>query len=486
MESSKDKLLEERKTKLRWWIEKDEDPYSARFDPQHSIEWVRNSHEDLKAGEKRETKVSLAGRIVALRGHGKTSFADLKDRTERIQIYAREDRLKKRYPLFQKLDIGDIIGVKGKVFKTKSGELTVETFDFLLLAKSLRPLPEKWHGLQDVELRYRKRYLDLIANPGVRDIFLQRGAIINTVRNFLNERGFLEVETPMMQPLPGGATARPFRTHHRALNEDLYLRIAPELYLKKLIVGGMEKVYELNRNFRNEGIDRLHNPEFTMLEVYSAYDGYEEMMKLTEELIQWVAKQIKGTLEISYQKERIHLSSPWKRMTFIQALKEIGNLEMNLKNEVEVRAAASEVGLNVEGLTGAQILEHLLDHQVVPKLVQPTFIVDYPVATSPLAKRKKEDPSLVERFEVFMGRQEIGNAYSELNDPIEQRARFAKTEAGKGSMDEDFLEALEYGMPPTGGLGIGIDRLVMLLTDSVSIRQVILFPQLKSKSSEEG
>jgi len=486
MESSKDRLLEERKTKLRWWIEKDEDPYSARFGPRHSIEWVRNSHEDLKAGEKRETKVSLAGRIVALRGHGKTSFADLKDRTERIQIYAREDRLKKRYPLFQKLDIGDIIGVKGRVFKTKSGELTLEVFDFLLLAKSLRPLPEKWHGLQDVELRYRKRYLDLIANPGVRDIFLQRGAIINTVRNFLNERGFLEVETPMMQPLPGGATARPFRTHHRALNEDLYLRIAPELYLKKLIVGGMEKVYELNRNFRNEGIDRLHNPEFTMLEVYSAYDGYEEMMKLTEELIQWVAKQIKGTLEISYQKERIHLSSPWKRMTFIQALKEIGNLEVNLKNEVEVRAAASEVGLNVEGLTGAQILEHLLDHQVVPKLVQPTFIVDYPVATSPLAKRKKEDPSLVERFEVFMGRQEIGNAYSELNDPIEQRARFAETEAGKGSMDEDFLEALEYGMPPTGGLGIGIDRLVMLLTDSVSIRQVILFPQLKSKSSEEG
>jgi len=368
MESSKDRLLEERKAKLRWWIEKDEDPYSARFGPRHSIEWVRNSHEDLKAGEKRETKVSLAGRIVALRGHGKTSFADLKDRTERIQIYAREDRLKKRYPLFQKLDIGDIIGVKGRVFKTKSGELTLEVFDFLLLAKSLRPLPEKWHGLQDVELRYRKRYLDLIANPGVRDIFLQRGAIINTVRNFLNERGFLEVETPMMQPLPGGATARPFRTHHRALNEDLYLRIAPELYLKKLIVGGMEKVYELNRNFRNEGIDRLHNPEFTMLEVYSAYDGYEEMMKLTEELIQWVAKQIKGTLEISYQKERIHLSSPWKRMTFIQALKEIGNLEVNLKNEVEVRAAASEVGLNVEGLTGAQILEHLLDHQVVPKL----------------------------------------------------------------------------------------------------------------------
>ncbi len=486
MESSKDKLLEERKSKLRWWIEKDGDPYSARFKPQHSIEWVRNTHEDLKPGEKREAEVSLAGRIVALRGHGKTSFADLKDRTERIQIYAREDGLKERYPLFEKLDIGDIIGVKGKVFRTRSGELTLEVFNFLLLAKSLRPLPEKWHGLQDVELRYRKRYLDLIANPGVRDIFLQRGAVIGTIRNFLNERGFLEVETPMMQPLPGGATARPFRTHHRALNEDLYLRIAPELYLKKLIVGGMEKVYELNKNFRNEGIDRLHNPEFTMLEVYSAYDGYEEMMKLTEELIRWVAKQVKGTLEISYQKERIDLSSPWKRITFIQALKEIGNLKVNLDNEVEMRAAATEVGLNVERLTPAQILEHLLDHQVVPKLVQPTFIVDYPVATSPLAKRKKEDPSLIERFEVFIGRQEIGNAYSELNDPIEQRARLAEAKAGEGSIDEDFLEALEYGMPPTGGLGIGIDRLLMLLTDSASIRQVILFPQLKSKSSEEG
>jgi len=484
MECRKDRLVEERKAKLRWWIEKEGSPYSARFRPQHSIHWVRNSCENLKAGERTETEVSLAGRILALRGHGKTSFADLKDTTGRLQIYAREDKLKKKYPLFEKLDIGDIIGVRGRVFKTRSGEVTIETFDFLLLAKSLRPLPEKWHGLQDIELRYRKRYLDLLSNPGVREIFLQRGAIINSVRNFLNERGFLEVETPMMQPLPGGATARPFRTHHRALNEDLYLRIAPELYLKKLIVGGMEKVYELNRNFRNEGIDRFHNPEFTMLEVYSAYDGYEEMMKLTEELIQQVAKQIKETLKISYQGKEIDLSSPWKRMTFVQALKEIGGLEADLKNEAELRKVASEAGLNVKGLTFAQILEHLLDHRVAGKLIQPTFIIDYPVETSPLAKRKKEDPSLIERFEVFVGGQEIGNAYSELNDPVEQRARFTEMEAGKGSVDEDFLEALEYGMPPTGGLGIGIDRLVMLLTDSVSIRQVILFPQLKSKPVE--
>ena len=484
MQPRKDRLIEERKTKLRWWIEKEGSPYSARFRPQHSIQWVRSSYEDLKAGERTETEVSLAGRILGLRGHGKTSFGDLKDKTGRIQIYARGDKLKKKYPLFEKLDIGDIIGVRGRVFKTRSGELTIETFDFLLLAKSLRPLAEKWHGLQDIELRYRKRYLDLLSNPGVREIFLQRGAIINTVRNFLNERGFVEVETPMMQPLPGGATARPFRTHHRALDEELYLRIAPELYLKKLIVGGMEKVYELNRNFRNEGIDRLHNPEFTMLEVYSAYDGYEEMMKLTEELLRRVAKQIKGTLKISYQGEEIDLSPPWKRMSFAQALKEIGDLEASLKNEVELRKVASEAGLNVKGQTFAQILEHLLDHQVVPQLIQPTFIVDYPVETSPLAKRKKEDPSLIERFEVFMGGQEIGNAYSELNDPIEQRARLTETKAGKGSVDEDFLEALEYGMPPTAGLGIGIDRLVMLFTDSVSIRQVILFPQLKSKPVE--
>ncbi len=484
MESRKDRLVEERKAKLRWWVEKEGNPYSAKFSPQHSIQWVRNSCENLKAGERTETEVSLAGRIVALRSHGKTSFADLKDTTGKLQIYAREDKLKEKYPLFEKLDIGDIIGVKGRLFKTRSGEVTVETFDFLLLAKSLRPLPEKWHGLQDIELRYRKRYLDLLSNPGVREIFLQRGAIINAIRNFLNVRGFLEVETPMMQPLPGGATARPFRTHHRALNEDLYLRIAPELYLKKLIVGGMEKVYELNRNFRNEGIDRLHNPEFTMLEVYSAYDGYEEMMKLTEELIIRVAKQIKGTLKISYQGEKIDLSSPWKRMTFAQALKEIGDLEVNLKNEVELRKVASEAGLNTKGLTFAQILEHLLDHRVVGKLIQPTFITDYPVETSPLAKRKKEDSSLIERFEIFMGGVEVGNAYSELNDPVEQRARFTEMESGNRSLDEDFLEALEYGMPPTGGLGIGIDRLVMLLTDSVSIRQVILFPQLKSKPSE--
>ncbi len=484
MESRKDILVEERKAKLRLWIEKEGSPYSARFRPQHSIQWVRNSCEDLKAGERTETEVSLAGRILALRGHGKTSFADLKDTTGKLQIYAREDKLKKKYALFEKLDIGDIIGVRGRVFKTRSGEVTIETFDFLLLAKCLRPLPEKWHGLQDIELRYRKRYLDLLSNPGVKEIFLQRGAIINSVRNFLNERGFLEVETPMMQPLPGGATARPFRTHHWALNEDLYLRIAPELYLKKLIVGGIEKVYELNRNFRNEGMDRFHNPEFTMLEVYSAYDGYEEMMKLTEELFQQVAKQIKGTFKISYQGEEIDLSSPWKKMTFVQALREIGGLEIDLKNEAKLRKIASEAGLNVKELTFAQILEHLLDHRVTGKLIQPTFIIDYPVETSPLAKRKKEDPSLIERFEVFVGGQEIGNAYSELNDPVEQRARFTEMKAGKGSVDEDFLEALEYGMPPTGGLGIGIDRLVMLFTDSVSIRQVILFPQLKSKPAE--
>jgi len=479
MELEKNELIEERKNKLKEWMEKEGNPYWSKFSPDSSTQEIRDKYGDLGAGESVDVDVCLGGRILARRGHGKASFIDLRDGPGKIQVYAREDTLGERFSLFQRLDLGDIIGVKGRIFKTRTGELTIDVSEFILLAKSLRPLPEKWHGLQDVELRYRKRYLDLLFNPEVKKTFLKRGAIVKYIRDFLNKRGYLEVETPMMQLIPGGATARPFRTHHNTLDKDFYLRIAPELYLKKLVVGGLEKIYELNRNFRNEGMDRFHNPEFTMLEIYSAYSGYKEMMRLSEELICGVTKRVNGSLKIIYQNSEIDLSPPWRRMTFKAALKEIGGLEVDYQDEDKLKEVASKAGLKVEGLTRARILEHLLDRKVVPRLIEPTFILDYPEETCPLARRKKDGPSLIERFEIFIGGQEIGNAYSELNDPIEQRERLLKTK--DGSLDEDFLEAVEYGMPPTGGLGIGIDRLVMVLTDSSSIRDVILFPQMRPK-----
>lgn len=480
-----ERLIRERKDKLQLWIEKEGNPYLTKFTPQHSTRWIKDTYESIKSGEKTDTQVLIAGRVLASRGHGKTIFADIKDGEGKIQVYGREDVLGEKYPLFKKLDVGDIIGIKGKIFKTKTGELTVEVLSFSLLAKSLRVLPEKWHGLQDIELRYRKRYLDLLSNPGVKKVFLTRGLVIRYIRDFLDKKRFLEVETPMMQSIPGGATAKPFQTHHQALDEDLYLRIAPELYLKKLVVGGMEKVYELNRVFRNEGIDRSHNPEFTMLEVYSAYNSYKEMMELAEELICEITQKTKESLKISYQGSQIDLSPPWKRITFEEALKEIGGIEVDWSDKDKLRKTATGVGLKVEGLRDDQIIEHLLDKQVVPRLTQPTFIFDYPSLTSPLAKRKKENLSLIERFEIFIGGMELANAYSELNDPIEQRQRFLEMGTEKELLDEDFLEALEYGMPPTGGLGIGVDRLVMILTDSASIRDVIFFPQMKSKRQNQ-
>ncbi|NQS90582.1 lysine--tRNA ligase [Patescibacteria group bacterium] len=481
MGSPEEKLIKERKDKLTEWIDKVENPYWARFCPRDCIQGVKNNFGRIKAGEKTQDKVILGGRIMGQRGHGKAAFLDLKDATGKIQLYARSDTLREKYPLLSKIDIGDIVGVEGKVFKTRTGELTVDVYNILLLSKSLHPLPEKWHGLQDIEIRYRKRWLDLLVNPRVREIFLKRKTIIQAIRDFLDRIGFLEVETPLMQPVPGGATARPFKTYHNALGKNFYLRIAPELYLKKLVVGGLEKVYELNKNFRNEGIDRFHNPEFTMLEVYSAYDTYQEMMELTQKLVCEVAGKVKDTLKFPYQGKEIDLSLPWKRISFQEVLREVGGIEINFKDEKQVKKIALKEGLAVEELTNAQILEHLLDKKVVPKLIQPTFVFDYPEETAPLAKRKKDDFSLVERFEIFMGGQELGNAYSELNDPIEQRKRLVSS-SKKEFLDEDFLEALEYGMPPTAGLGIGIDRLVMLLTDSASIRDVILFPQMRPKS----
>ena len=481
MGSPEEKLIEERKDKLAGWIDKVENPYWTRFCPKDHVQGIRNNFGDIKAGEKTGSKVTLGGRIIAQRGHGKATFFDLKDATGKIQLYARSDTLREKYPLLSKIDVGDIVGIEGEVFKTHTGELTIDIYNILLLSKSLHPLPEKWHGLQDIEIRYRKRWLDLLVNPNVREIFLKRKTIIQAIRDFLDRRGFLEVETPLMQIVPGGATARPFKTYHNALGKNFYLRIAPELYLKKLVVGGMEKVYELNKNFRNEGIDRFHNPEFTMLEIYSVYDTYKEMMELTQELICEVARKVKGTLKISYQGKDIDLSPPWEKVSFKEVLREVGGIEVNFKDDEEVKKVSIKEGLPVEELTKAQLLEHLLDKKVVSKLIQPTFVFDYPEETAPLAKRKKDDPSLVERFEVFMGKQELGNAYSELNDPIEQRKRLISY-SKREFLDEDFLEALEYGMPPTAGLGIGIDRLVMLLTDSASIRDVILFPQMRPKS----
>lgn len=475
-----DELVKERKEKLAQWIKLMGNPYWERFSPQDKIKKIREKFGQIKKGEKTAVNVSIAGRVIAQRAHGKATFFDLKDGTDKIQLYGRFDRLNDKYELLSKIDIGDIIGVKGEVFKTHTGELTVEIEDFTLLAKSLHPLPEKWHGLQDVEIRYRKRWLDLLVNPRVKEIFLARGKIVKTIREFLDKRDFIEVETPIMQYVPGGATARPFKTYHNALGRDFYLRIAPELYLKKLVVGGLEKIYEMNKNFRNEGIDRFHNPEFTMLELYQAYANYFDIMQLTQDIICEVAYKLKGSLKVQYADTEIDFSPPWRKITFKDALREIGKIEVDWTNEENLREVAKSKGLNVEGLSKSQILDHLLDKSVVPHLIQPTIIYDYPFETAPLAKRKKEDPLLVERFELFVSGWEIANAYSELNDPLEQRERL-KRSADERFIDEDFLEALEYGMPPTGGLGIGIDRLVMLFTNSASIREVILFPQLRPK-----
>lgn len=484
MPSPEELLIQERKEKLASWIAVKGNPYQEKFSPQGQVENIYKSSASLGEGERSGTSVRIAGRVTAQRTHGKATFFDLKDGTGKLQLYGRLDKLGDNYALLAKIDIGDIIGVEGEIFKTRTGELTIELASFTLLAKSLHPLPEKWHGLQDVELRYRKRWLDLLVNPKVRENVFTRAKVIRLIRNFLDSRGFVEVETPIMQPLPGGATARPFKTYHNALSQDFYLRIAPELYLKRLIVGGLEKVYELSRNFRNEGIDRFHNPEFTMLEVYQAYVDYVDVMEFVQNLVLDIAKEIKGNLKIQYDEQEIDLSLPWNKLTFMQALQQIGGVDVHPGvSDQELRAVADKCGMNTTDLTRSQILEHLLDKKVVPYLIQPTIIYDYPFETAPLAKKKKENPLLVERFELFIGGWELANAYSELNDAQEQRERMKKFADSK-FVDYDFLESLEYAMPPAGGLGIGIDRLVMLITNSTSIREVILFPQLKSKITD--
>ena len=466
------------------------DPFGQRFERKHKIGEVIQKFNQLGIGESSQEKVTIAGRIMALRKHGKAAFADIEDIEGRMQIYIKSNKVgQKTFELFSKIDVGDIIGITGLVFRTKMGELTIFTEELTLLCKSIRSLPEKWHGLKDIETRYRKRYLDLIVNSSVRDIFIKRSKVIRSLRNFLDSKGYLEVETPIMQPIPGGATARPFITHHNALDRDFYLRIAPELYLKRLLVGGLEKVYELSRNFRNEGISTKHNPEFTMVELYEAYGNYHTMMQITEKLIVYIVKNVLGKLEIEYQGKLINFSSPWKKISMHDSIQETCGIDMEKLPEKDFVKIIRENNLDIKNSASrGEITNELFEKYVEPTLIQPTFIIDYPLEVSPLSKQKKDNPELVERFELFINSMELANAFTELNDPTEQKRRFeeqaAKKEAGdleSHFMDKDYIEALEYGLPPAGGLGIGIDRLMMLLTNSSSIKEVILFPQLKTK-----
>ena len=434
-------------------------------------------------------RVSLAGRLISKRLMGKAGFAHIRDAEGDIQLYFRIDALgEEKYDEFKKIDIGDIIGVKGEVFTTHKGEISVKVADFTLLTKSLRPLPEKYHGLKDTEIRYRKRYLDLIVNPEVKDVFVKRSAIIASIRTFLNERGFIEVETPILNTIMGGANARPFVTHHNTLDMDMYLRIAPELYLKRLIVGGFDKVYEMGRLFRNEGMDTRHNPEFTTMELYQAYADYSDMMDITEELYKYCAEKVLGTTLLNYQGEEVDLGKKWERVTMTEIVKKVTGIDFGGDPDMTaIRAQAKALGVELAPDDGwGNALYKVFDEKVEETLTGPIFVIDYPVEVSPLAKRKPSDPRLTERFEFFINAREMGNAFSELNDPEDQRARFEdqvkKREKGDDEaqmMDEDYVTALEYGLPPTGGLGIGIDRMVMLFTDSASIRDVLLFPTMK-------
>lgn len=447
---------------------------------------------DGEALEGLEEKFAVAGRIVAHRSFGKVTFFHLQDGTERMQVYAARDELgAEDYQIFKKFDVGDIVGVVGGLFRTKTGELTILAQEVKLVTKSMRPLPEKYHGLKDVETRYRQRYVDLIVTEKTKKIFETRSKIVRAFRNFMDSKGFLEVETPMLQPIPGGATAKPFETHHNALDMKLYMRIAPELYLKRLLVGGFEKVYEINRNFRNEGISTRHNPEFTMCEFYWAYANFHDLMDLTEELFAYVAMEACGTTVVPYQGEMIDLSKgAWTRLSFHESIEKVGGISPEIYNDYDkaVALVKKEGEKVVDGEKLGKVQAKLFDIFVEPKLIQPHFIYGYPTEISPLSRRNDEDPTITDRYELFITGRELGNAFSELNDPVDQRLRFEdqvkEKEAGDDEahfMDSDYVRALEYGMPPAAGQGVGIDRLVMLLTDSPSIREVILFPLLRSE-----
>ncbi len=474
--------------KIRKLRESGSEPYAYRYPRTHTAASVQAEYSGLTGEERSGAPAALAGRLVALRSHGKSLFAHLQDATGKTQLYFRQDSLgAERFEAVKQFDLGDFIGARGHVFRTRTGELTVLVEDFALLTKALRPLPEKWHGLKDVELRYRQRYLDLLSNERTRRIFLTRSRVVKEIRNFLDPLGFLEVETPMMHPIPGGAAARPFQTHHNALDRDLYLRVAPELYLKRLLVGGLEKVYELNRNFRNEGLSTMHNPEFTMLEVYEAFVDAGAMMSLTENLFLHLAHSLAHGTRITYQGRSLELAPPWRRLSMTEAVRAAtGEDAWNLDLE-RLRAVCREHRLETPaGADRAELFDVLFSRLVEPGLVEPTFVVDFPLEISPLAKSKEGEPLVADRFEPYLAGHEYGNGFSELNDPVEQQRRFeaqmVRREAGHEEalrLDRDYVRALEYGMPPAGGLGLGIDRLVMLLTDSPSIREVILFPQLR-------
>lgn len=479
-------IIQVRLEKLKELRDKGINPFGSRYNKTHYAQEVANYFLELAGKD-----VAVAGRIVSKRGMGKAGFAHLQDITGKIQIYVRQSDVgDEAHELFKKIDIGDIVGISGYVFKTQKGEVTVGAKEITILCKSLRPLPEKWHGLKDVELRYRQRYIDLIANPEVKDVFILRSRIIKSMRSYLDNRGFLEVETPTMHAIAGGASARPFITHHNTLDIDLYMRIALELHLKRLIVGGFDKVYEIGRVFRNEGISTRHNPEFTMMELYQAYVDYQDMMSLTENMIASIARDVLGTTKITYQGAEIDLTPPWPRISMVDAVRKYTPFDYDkITTDEEARSIAAELGIKVsKDATRGIILNDIFEEKVEKHLIQPTFIMDYPLEISPLAKRKADNPSFTYRFELFITAREFGNAFSELNDPIDQRERFVKQveQRDKGDdeahmMDEDYLKALEVGMPPTGGLGIGIDRLIMLLTDSPSIRDVILFPTLRPR-----
>jgi lysyl-tRNA synthetase class 2 len=458
------------------------DPYGGKFETTARINEILSNFEE-------EKHVVAAGRLIALRSHGKVMFGDIQDQTGKMQIFVKIEVVGPE--LVKALDIGDMVGVEGTLFTTKTGQQSIRVQKITVMAKSLMTLPEKWHGLKDVDLRYRQRYVDLIANPDVRDVFIKRSRITSLIRNFLDGKGFLEVETPILQTMPGGARGRPFKSMHNAYDMDVYMRIAPELYLKRLLVGGFDRVYEMNRNFRNEGVSTRHNPEFTMLEVYQAYANFEDMMKLTEDMVSMLAKEVTGSYKVTFQGQEIDFTPPWERRSFAGIVKDKFDINADDSAETMMRKVQEYKGhpVKVERITKSaimKIVEEMLDED---KIVNPVFLTDYFTFLCPLARVKKDNPYISERFECFIGGMEVGNAYTELNDPQEQKARFQEDlhddiETGNRNIDDDYVQALEYGMPPAGGLGIGIDRLVMLLTDSPSIRDVILFPLMKPLSDK--
>ncbi|MBW2452273.1 MAG: lysine--tRNA ligase [Deltaproteobacteria bacterium] len=490
---SPNEILAQRRAKLDELRSLEVNPFANDFKVTHvnrEIHQAHNDHDQTRLDEL-AAHYSVAGRIMAKRDFGKAAFVQMQDRSGRMQVYVAKNQLgEELFDVFRKVDIGDIIGVSGQPFRTKTGELSLRASSLRLLTKSLLPLPEKWHGLTDVETRYRQRYLDLIVNPDVRDVFRMRSRIISLIRRFMVDRDYLEVETPMMQPVAGGATAKPFVTHHNTLKMDLFLRIAPELYLKRLVVGGFERVFEINRNFRNEGISIQHNPEFTMMEFYQAYATYEDLMDLTEELICHVAEEVVGSLRFTYGDQDVDLTRPWQRLTVREAILQYSELsEGDLENRQVLLAYAAKLGLELDKHIGlGKLLTEIFDEVAEPHLWNPVFITEYPTEVSPLSRKNDHNPEVVDRFELFIVGRELANAFSELNDPDDQKERFVKQLAEKEAgdeeahaMDEDYLRALEYGLPPTAGEGIGIDRLVMLLTNSPSIRDVILFPQLRKE-----